>query len=76
MKRLTDREITGRLESWWYDELNHVLWGNLYEDTKGRWWDGAQIHTSVLSMPRNPDLSEGMIIKTRNSTYLLGEKYV
>ena len=64
-------DVTGRLENWWYDSLNHVFWGNIYEDVRGRWHDGQHIHTSMC---HNPDAKEGDIIKTRNSRYLLGKK--
>lgn len=63
----------GILEKWWYDHLNHVVWGFIYSDRKERFYDGTYIHTSNLSMPRDPDLVKGQEIKTRNSTYILGE---
>jgi hypothetical protein len=64
-------EVTGRLENWWYDATNHVFWGYLYDDVKDRWRDGVHIHTSMCHAP---DAKEGDVIKTRNSTYLLGKK--
>lgn len=64
-------KVTGRLEKWWYDDLNHVFWGFCHEDIRGRFRDGAYIHTSLC---HNPDAKSGDVIKTRNSTYLLGEK--
>jgi hypothetical protein len=65
-------KVTGRLENWWFDELNHVYWGNLYDDVRKRWADATFIHTSMCHFP---NAKEGDIIKTRNSTYLLGKPY-
>lgn len=67
-------EVTGRLENWWYDSLNHVMWGNIYDDTRQRWWEGAHIHTSNLRHPKDTQWEKGMIINTLNSNYILGEK--
>lgn len=74
-------EVTGRLENWYYDSLNHVLWGLIYDDIRERWWDGAYIHTSSLSLPKKVDvlretLVEGNTVNTRNSVYLLGKPSV
>lgn len=66
-------QVTGRLEHWWFDNLNHVFWGYIYEDARGRFYDGAYIHTSMC---HKPDAVEGDIITTLNSTYLLGKKDV
>jgi hypothetical protein len=67
---MSEQQVTGRLEYWWYDEINHVFWGYLYDDIRKRWWDGVHIHTSCC---HNPDAKEGDVIKTLNSTYLLGK---
>lgn len=71
-------EITGRLEGWWYDEKNHVLWGHIYEDTRKRWYEGAYIHTSNISISRDAAkaLEEHSVVPTRNSTYKLGKPSV
>ena len=71
-------QITGRLENWFYDPHNHVFWGNIEGDTKGRFYDGAHIHTSHLMCHKEAarTMTEGNIIVTRNSTYLLGKPYV
>lgn len=63
-------EVTGRLESWYYDHALRVYYGHIYDDVKKRWWDGAFIHTSHCPYPNK---KEGDIIETRNSTYLLGK---
>lgn len=71
-------EITGRLENWFYDPLFHCIWGNIYEDIHNRWTEGQKIHTSHIktgdriNLKENPPV-EGQIIKTLNSTYLLGK---
>lgn len=62
--------ITAVLQEWWFDDYNHVFWGIVIGDIKGRFVDGAYIHTSSC---HNPDAQEGDVIKTRNSTYLLGK---
>jgi len=64
-------EITGRIEGWfitgtWFN-------GYLFKDINKRWREGQFFHSSSVE----GDLSkykEGDIIKTMNSTYLLGEK--
>jgi len=68
-----EKEITARLEEWWYDELNHIYWGNVYDDIRERWWEGARIHTSRVKKGQS-NLKEGDTVNTLNSTYLLGKK--
>lgn len=72
----TEKEITGYLENWYYDEKNHVIWGRLVGDTKKRWHDGAVIHTSNLRLSKDKaqDLKDGDTVNTLNSTYVLGSK--
>lgn len=69
------KEITGRLENWSYDLMYNVIWGNIYEDARDRFVDGTHIHTSDIPGGRkyNSTFSEGDLIKTLNSTYLLGK---
>ncbi len=70
------QEFTGTLEDWWYDEINHVIWGNIYGDSKGRFREGAYIHTSNLRMSKKEmlDHQEGDEVLTMNSRYRLGRK--
>jgi len=69
-------EITGRLEAWCPDNIyGRILWGTLYGDSKGRWKDGTRIHTSDIMTPKE-EWKEGVVIQTRNSTYLLGKPIV
>lgn len=63
---------TARLENWSYDASLNVFWGNIYDDVRERWWDGAYIHTSHCP---EPDAKEGDVVVTLNSTYLLGKRY-
>jgi hypothetical protein len=66
-------EVTGRIEVWTREQITNkvfIIWGVIYGDTKGRWEDGTQFHTSGI---RNRACKQGDIIKTRNSTYELGE---
>lgn len=63
---------TGRLENWYRDPMFNVFWGNLFDDVHRRWRDGQLIHTSYCV---DPDAEEGDVIKTLNSSYLLGKPY-
>lgn len=60
-------EVTGRLENWRWSPLEHVYWGNIYDDIRGRFFDGQYIHTSYVIC------AEGDIAHTLNSTYKLGK---
>lgn len=64
-------EITARLENW--GEIWNQLYGDIYDDTKGRWRNGHTIKLSKNEIDVNI-LYEGDIIHTENSTYLLGRK--
>lgn len=72
----TDREITGYLENWRYDVMNHVIWGNLVGDIRKRWPEGSYIHTSNLRISKADakQLADGDTVNTLNSTYVLGSK--
>ena len=66
-------EVTGRLENWFPDKATKkefIIWGNIYEDNDGRWADGYFIHTSGILHRK---VSEGDVVQTRNSSYLLGK---
>lgn len=58
-------DITGTLENW--VKVGQVIYGNIYGDSKGRFPDGLEIHTSRI------DSIEDGIAYTRNSVYKLGE---
>ena len=73
---MTDKEITGRLENWSYDEFYNVIWGNIYNDVNNRFADGTNIHTSDILGGRNTVFNEGDIVKTLNSRYQLGKPRV
>ncbi len=60
----------GRLENWSYKEGDLLVWGNVYDDTKGRFEDGSYIHTSQIV---HLDI-EGGHVRTLNSLYLLGKR--
>ena len=75
---LTEEELaafdalpTGRLENWtlW---PNKCIYGVCYDDKLNRFADGTPIRTSFIQ-PDAPELVEGAIIPTNNSTYLLGK---
>jgi len=75
-------EITGRLEGWMvgatYTALQeYIIWGYCYEDVRSRFRDGTQIHTSGIKLTDYPidELKEGMVVKTRNSAYMLGKPF-
>ena len=65
-------EVTGRLESWHFDRHYRVIWGYVYEDALGRFADGEFIHTSSIKNHKGK-LTEGSLVKTTNSIYLLGK---
>lgn len=70
-----ETEITGRLENWKECSAMYTsskcIYGNIYEDVHGRWKPGTAIFTSKLqNQKRKP--KEGDLVKTLNSTYLLG----
>ena len=67
-------KVTGVLENWAVDQSTSkefVIWGHIYGDTNGRFKDGTMVHTSGI---KNRKCEEGDVVKTRNSTYLLGKK--
>ena len=56
---------------------NWCLKGNIYNDTAGRFKDGEYVTTSSIpdfdgSQSEALEVSQGFIVKTRNTTYLLG----
>lgn len=69
-------EITGRLENWYFDPIFDIIWGNLYDDSKGRFYDGQWIHTSSIPKLKElrPKFRKGYKVRTLNSIYLLGKK--
>ena len=68
-------EVTGRLEFWHVSVPaitgEVMVWGDVYDDERGRFNNGTYIHTSGCE---NKEYKEGDVVVTRNSTYLLGEK--
>jgi hypothetical protein len=73
MKLIEHKPCTGRLEGWYTDRSYSVLWGHIYDDIHERWPNGESIHTSHIEGVRDMDLQEGMVVQTKNSTYLLGK---
>ena len=67
---------TARLEHWYWDKHHNIIYGYIYEDTRDRWWDGARIHTSLITSHTKGHAAEGDIVTTLNSTYLLGKEDV
>lgn len=52
-----------------YVRKGDVIWGYIYDDSKGRFADGTFIHTSkIVSI-------DGDILKTRNSVYILEKSF-
>jgi len=70
-------EVTGRIENWEFEQTigGGMVWGNIYDDVRGRFVDGLYIHTSTVVSPVT-DIVEGNIIITKNSRYLLGKAKV
>ncbi len=63
----TDTAVTGILKNArkCKTPYGHVYTGNLYEDSKNRWWDGVEIRTSLVLK------EEGDLVYTLNSVYRL-----
>lgn len=68
--------VTGRLENWYWDARNDIIWGDLYDDIHKRWDDGAHIHTSLVQSHLYGLCEKGDVIRTLNSHYLLGKEKV
>lgn len=70
---MTHIKVTGRLENWFLErgtDKEFIIWGEVFEDVNRRFPQGKFIHTSGIKHRR---CSEGDIVETRNSTYLLGK---
>lgn len=73
------QQVTGRLEGWsiilMYEDMYYLV-GHVYDDIKGRFVDGALIHTSIITEGRHPhaQLKEGDVVHTTYSSYLLGAR--
>ncbi len=61
-------KATARIENWAL--ANGMVFGEIYEDSRKRWPDGQEIRTSMVD--EGETVKEGHIVKTRNSSYLLG----
>lgn len=74
---MTEDTITGTLHNWAYDPILNVIWGDIQGDTRGRFVDGDRIHTSDIPITRagrnKNQFYKGYLVKTLNSTYLLGD---
>ena len=66
-------DITGKLENWRMGDFNRMH-GEIWDDDKHRFHQGQRIRTSLVISP-DDGFTEGIIIKTKNSTYLLGKEY-
>lgn len=67
-------EYTAKLNGWHIQQITKrefIIWGNVEGDKNNRFEDGMTIHTSGI---KNRKVSEGDIVQTRNSKYLLGVK--
>ena len=66
-------EYTAKLNNWHCQQVTQkefIIWGVVEGDSLKRFPDGDIIHTSGI---RNRKVSEGDIVATRNSKYLLGK---
>lgn len=69
-------EITGTLDQWYYEHMMegtniYRIWGHVYGDSKGRFFDGDLMHTSGVI---GNHWKEGDIVTTVYSKYLLGKQ--
>lgn len=70
---MSNEEVTGRLENW-YLHGYVLLVGDIYDDIRGRFEDGQSIHTSAIK-DNGDNIKEGDVVQTRNSRYLLGNRW-
>lgn len=66
---------TGRLEEWFKSTTmdGYILYGRVYDDQRNRFNDGDFIHTSLVT---DDTFSEGSVVNTLYSTYLLGTQRI
>lgn len=69
-------EVTGTITAWTVDQCSkneYIIWGEVSGHYK--FPEGCQIHTSGVKNKDFPvqNLKAGMIVTTRNSTYMLGD---
>lgn len=64
------RKYDAKLENW-SPVGGIVIIGEIQGDKKGRFEDGSSVRTSGIILP----LQEGDVIRTQNSTYLLGKRW-
>lgn len=73
----SDRTVkpTGRIENWHLCSFAGGYWleGNVHEDARGRFPDGAYFHTSGI-VGDHADLKEGSVVQTVYSIYILGKQ--
>lgn len=68
-------KYTAKLNNWHCQQITKkefIIWGLVEGDLLKRFPDGDIIHTSGI---KNRKVSEGDIVATRNSKYLLGKKH-
>jgi hypothetical protein len=61
--------VTAELRAWYLEPSLDICWGNCHGDIKGRFRDGALIHTSTIKELR--DMGNHFLCITLNSVYLL-----
>lgn len=66
--------VTGRIQNW--STWGNTVVGEIYDDIEGRFADGTHIQTSGLQplAKQEQGVQEGAVVKTRNSSYLLGKR--
>lgn len=65
-------KITAELRQWKYLPKSKIIWGQVFDDVRGRWNDGSRIHTSsVQEIIAHPTKSGYKVARTLNSYYLL-----
>jgi hypothetical protein len=67
-------EATAILENWHKVDVmdgEFIIYGQIFNDTRGRWPNGTPIHTSGI---KNRKCKKDDIVITRNSTYKLGNE--
>lgn len=63
-------KVTAELRNWFVDPRG-VYWGLIYNDSKKRYKDGVQVHTSLVQSVEELEGGESSLIHTLNSIYLI-----
>jgi len=64
-----------RLEKWSVDELDNAIWGRLYNDWTGNYYEGEFVKVSGISNDLSKIKAGDTVYTYTSSAWILGEKY-